>query len=206
MANFPRRGIVLLAELREHNDREWFQSRKKEIADFVTEPAKGIVAAFEEHLANHIGSPMQSKIYRMHRDVRFSKDKTPYNAYVRFSLAVQGSDCENAVGFHMSIDPDKLEWGPGQFEFSPTRLADFRSKVEELDALIPSGFGPCEPVLKRVPASFPPDHPQEAHLRRKGFAAWKESKWPSDGKDVDIPIGAFDAVLPLYRWLSGLKS
>ncbi len=205
MSGFPKAGVEFLAQLSIHNDREWFAEHKSEFERTVQEPSKAVFYAFQEHLALLTGSPMDGKLFRIYRDVRFSKDKTPYSPYVRFSAWKAGLDLGTACCFFASIEADRQVLGVGMWEFSATALSSFRSRVldGEVDRAIPA-WGPLripEPELKRLPKDVVGD---SDHYRRKGLTLWIDLPW--DGKDIDLANWQ-EHLLRLqtpYEWLASL--
>ncbi len=76
-SGFPNEGLTFLAGLALNNDRAWFSAHKADYKDHVEGPAKCLLEALTPILSDLTGQPMGGKIFRIHRDVRFSKDKTP---------------------------------------------------------------------------------------------------------------------------------
>jgi uncharacterized protein (TIGR02453 family) len=199
MTEFPWAGVELLRGLAANNNREWFTAHKAAIAESVTEPVRSIVEELETLLSAETGKAMGSKIYRMHRDLRFSKDKTPYNAHIRFSVVPREG---NSVAFHFSMEPDRMVVGTGLCDASD-KLDSFRKRAAEFDALLRPGFRLDEPELKKVPAGWPSDSPHAEHLRRKYIAAWIDRPWV-EGKGATVDPEHLHRLLPLWHWLAEL--
>ncbi len=169
-----------LNELEKNNDRDWFKSQK-----FLYHTAREDVVHFADELISqmskhdHIETPTGKKsMYRIYRDVRFSKDKTPYNLWFsgylrRASKALRG-------GYYYRLQPKGKTiigggfWGPNkedlllirqQIEMDDEPLRDvLKSKTFK------SMFGILEgEQLKTAPKGFPKDHPQIDLLRYKQF-------------------------------------
>src|SRR4051794_41802538 len=87
---FPPAAQAFLAGLREHNDRDWFNAHKATYESAVKGPAEALLAYLEPELAALTGGPVSGKIFRIHRDVRFSKDKRPYNAHLHIAFPARG--------------------------------------------------------------------------------------------------------------------
>ena len=83
---FPKEGLKFLASLKRNNRREWFTQHKSLYQEAVEAPAKAFAFEMEEHLATLTKRPMSGKVFRISRDVRFRKDKTPYNTHVHMSF------------------------------------------------------------------------------------------------------------------------
>jgi uncharacterized protein (TIGR02453 family) len=154
------------------------------------------------------GAPLSAKIYRIHRDVRFSKDKSPYNAHLHIGFHGGSS------GFYFGLEPEGLRLGAGAFAFPGRSLDLFRAAVsrepegaalDELSgALRQAGFRLDEPALKRVPAPYPAEHPRGDLLRRKGLTAWRDVSRRDvieSPRLLDETLAAFRTLAPLHRWI-----
>lgn len=79
---FPGEAQTFLGELRDNNTREWFTAQRARHERLIKAPAEAFVAALAPRLASLAGKPVTGKIFRVHCDVRFSHDKSPYNAHL----------------------------------------------------------------------------------------------------------------------------
>ena len=174
-----------LNELTANNTREWFHQNKDRYEAEVREPLLQFVRDFEPHLAEispyflAIAKKSGGALFRIHRDVRFSKDKSPYktNAGLHFRHE-EGRDA-HAPGFYLHIDPKECFCGAGLWKPDSRSLRRIRDAIVEhpeewrrvtvslRDRL--SGDS-----LKRAPKGFDPDHPLIEDLRRKDHVAMKE--------------------------------
>ena len=136
----------------------------------LIEPAKAFVDAVGERLDDEVASGLTAKpavngsIRRLNRDLRFSADKTPYNA--RLHLIFWGGPKPNqGSAFHLVIAPDHVGVGAGQWQFTPAQLVAYRSalsnpaRAQALDQAVATareaGVGDLDgPHLKRQPAGF----------------------------------------------------
>jgi uncharacterized protein (TIGR02453 family) len=177
-----------LGALRENNDRAWFTAHKSDYEAHLKYPAEQFASALAGELAAQSGTPHEYRIFRIHRDVRFAKGKTPYNAHLHISLSPDGGCREGGPAWMFGLDPDGLTLGAGIFVFSPAQLTQWRewcaseegAAIEAMLAkLTISGARLSEPELKRVPAPWNAEHPREAQLRRKGLSAWLDQRDPS---------------------------
>lgn len=171
---FSRETLCFLNDLKDHNNRDWFQSQKPRYDAQVKSASKAFTATLATLLSDRYGTNVTAKIFRINRDLRFSKDKTPYNAHVHMSFRDPEADAAWMIG----LEVDRLALGYGAFAFDPARLARWREQVsgpagERLCSLLrdrPIRLDP--PELKRVPPPYATDHPAADLLRRKGFAVW----------------------------------
>ena len=144
----------------------------------LKEPGEQFADAMSLALRDVTGRDHGSKIFRINRDVPFSKDKTPYSALLHMAFVPKGKAGQPPMCF-FGLSPEKLSLVCGVFQYDKEALAAFRSamagpKGEELIQLTTDFRAAVmrvgEPELKRVPSGFDKDHPHGEALRRKGFA------------------------------------
>lgn len=173
--------IGFLADLRANNDRQWFAAHKAAYEADLKRPAESFAQALAGELEAATGERHEYRIFRIHRDVRFSNDKTPYNAHLHITLSPEGGCRDGGPAWMFGLDPDGLTLGAGIFAFTPPRLDNWRALATGpkgariaalLDRLRAEQVRVSDPELKRVPAPYPADHPQTELLRHKGLAAW----------------------------------
>lgn len=213
---FPKESLDFLKTLKKHNNRDWFAQNKEFYKTHVESPAQDFLALMNEKLAPLAGKKVQGKIFRIHRDVRFSKDKTPYNTHVHILWSTQASkeEQDDFPGFFFALNLDKVVFGLGSFRFSKTGLERYRKAVVHptkgpalekiLQQRLKQGWRLNQPPLKRVPAGFDADHPRSELLKRKGFALWLDL--PVDvALNTKLPqnfLKELTKLMPLYKWLA----
>ena len=218
---FPKEGITFLKNLERNNNRDWFQKNKQVFKRALEEPGGSFLEEMSEEIASLTGESMGGKLFRVYRDVRFSKDKTPYNAHIRMSFVSQGCGanvCGEKPMFCFSIEPEILTLGVGNFEFSKDKLPSYQDAVANdesgtsLETILAEMMGKSfrieSPEYKRVPKGFDPDHPRGPHLRRKGLTVWHDSPIPkelSEHRAVNRCIEKYREMLPVYQWLEALN-
>lgn len=192
MTLLTRDTIAFLAGLRANNDRTWFEAHKDQYQAHVKHAGDAFASALAHSLEAATSEAHQYRVFRIHRDVRFSKDKTPYNAHLHISLSPGGGCSEGGPSWMFGLDADRLTLGAGIFTFTPAQLQAWRMQAAAgegeatarmLAGLEAAGVRIGEPELKRVPAPYAPDHPQAPLLRRKGLTAW------IDGPDTETALG-----------------
>lgn len=186
---FTPDAVRFLLELRANNDREWFQPRKAEYERLLKEPLEALCLVLGERFAAR-GIPLRADSrspFRIYRDVRFSKDKSPYKPYVSASFGWAGEGEArgpvsktaevHGVGGYFHFQPDEEYVGGGMWHPERPRLEAWRSLVEHdsrrihqaIDA--PSFKGEFGEIggdrLQRVPSGFPADHPEAELLKLK---------------------------------------
>ncbi len=205
---------AFLAELKANNGRGWFQANKARYERVMKAPAEAFAAELRPRLEALAGRPIGTKIFRLHRDVRFAKDKSPYNAHVHIAFRPETAPGEvrRRGVFYFGLEADKLTLGVGAFDFGPADLEKYRRAVagdsdgEELVAIL-SGMAakPGEPDLKRVPAPYPADHPRGDLLRHKGLNVWQDltgAELIASPDLVDAVMTVFEQLDPVNVWLT----
>lgn len=190
---------AFFAELARNNERAWFEPRKEHYRDRIRRPAELLADHVAQDLGRRTGEPHGSKVFRIHRDVRFSKDKTPYNAHLHIYWSPVDAG-PTTPGFFFGSEPGRLVLCLGVVGLKGDALADWRAFVDrdgdDLRAAMDasggrlSGWG-GEP-LKRVPSPYAKDHPHGALLRRKGLVLEVE---PPEGWREDGLLAALDSMV-----------
>jgi uncharacterized protein (TIGR02453 family) len=113
---FPPETLQFLRDLKASNNRDWFQAHKPLYDEKVKAQMVELVLALGEELQG-FGSDLvtapDKAIYRIYRDVRFSKDKSPYKTYVAAVFSVRGLDKHAGAGLYFHFSPDELLVGGG---------------------------------------------------------------------------------------------
>jgi uncharacterized protein (TIGR02453 family) len=213
---FPRETQRFLADLRDHNDRDWFAAHRQAYEQAVRAPGEALLACLEPELAALTGGPVGGKIFRVHRDVRFSKDKRPYNAHLHIAFPARGGQ-GTACGYFFGLDPERVRIGAGGFDFAGPVLDAYRAAVADpktgaalqaiLDRLAKAGLRIEGAELKRTPAPYAADHPRADLLRRKGLHVWRDITDPAviaDRRLFAETVATFTTLARLVRWLSAL--
>lgn len=165
------------AQLAANNDRDWFTAHKADYEAAVKRPAELLLDEIAGALSRDLDQPTKPKLYRVYRDVRFSKDKTPYNTH----LHMQWSMPDAPVSYFFGAAAEYCKLGVGAMMFPKGSLASWRAHIDAGDDVVneaakleAAGWEVSEPELKRVPAPYDQDHPQAAHLKRKGLILWHD--------------------------------
>jgi uncharacterized protein (TIGR02453 family) len=219
---FPDASGRFFGELRLHNDRGWFEAHREEYERGWREPMAALLGEVRDRLTRvYPGIPLsEPKIFRIHRDVRFSKDKSPYKTHLGGFVAVAGRgggggspDVPAAVYFHVGFE--ETFSGAGLYAMAPDVLAGYRTALLDgrrgaelgriVSALRKKGFSlVAHEATKRVPPGIDPEHPRAELLKLKGLAATAP---PIDGRLltrrrlVDRLVKDATAAAPLVRWL-----
>lgn len=214
---FRPEALDFLVELALNNDRSWFAPHKAEYESLLKVPLERLCAAVnDEFVARGLpltADPARSP-FRIYRDVRFSKDKSPYKTNVGASFPWAGEG--GGVGGYFHLEPGGIFVGGGMWHPAPARLAAWRAAVVTDrahvhaavdDPAFVSAFGTVDgDRLKRAPTGFPPDDPDIELLKLKDVVfgrslADAEVMTPALPAAIAETIGA---AMPLLRLLAGL--
>jgi uncharacterized protein (TIGR02453 family) len=214
---FPKEGLQFLRSLKRNNNREWFQKHKGIYETHVKQAIEDLVAAiaveFEEFAPEMVASPKVS-VYRIYRDTRFSKDKSPYKTHAAAVFPRAGLSKHEGAGFYLHIAPTELLIGGGLYMPLPEDLNAIRSHLaanpEAFLAIVKRRpfrrlFGEVTgEQLSRVPAGFRQDHPVADYLRHKQFLVGRT--FPADTATTPqfykLVVETFRGILPFIRFLN----
>ena len=227
---FRPEAIQFLADLAANNERDWFQPRKAEFERLLKTPLEDLCVALEEQFrARDIplhADPMKSP-FRIYRDTRFSKDKSPYKTHLAASFGWAGdgvdaaagrSHTENvhASGGYFHLQPGEIYVGGGVWHPDSAWLTAFRRRLVDnlagLQAIVEAPefkdefgkVGDDGESLKRVPPGFPADHPAADLLRLKNVTFGRRLA-DADATSPNLPViiaDSFAAGTPLMRYLA----
>lgn len=183
---FTPKVFTFLRQLAENNDREWFKANQAEYEEFIREPALDFINDFAKPLSQispHFVTDSRTvggSLFRIQRDTRFAKDKTPYkeNTGVQFRH-IMAKDV-HAPGFYINIEPGACFMGLGLWRPETKVAYQIRDAIDA----DPTGwkratrgkrftevFSLEGDSLVRPPKGFEPDHPLIDDLKRKDFIA-----------------------------------
>jgi uncharacterized protein (TIGR02453 family) len=225
---FRPEAIEFLAELAEHNERAWFQPRKADFERLLKHPLEALCVVLDDAFASRgvplMADPAKSP-FRIYRDVRFSKDKSPYKTYVSASFGWAGEGAPRAsgktaevhgVGGYFHFQPDEEYVGGGMWQPERPRLEAWRALLanhpEQVHKVVDAtafrrAFGELSgELLKRVPPGYAADHP-EAELLKLKDVTFGRRLTSDEALSPDLPeilADAFAAAVPTLRLLAGL--
>lgn len=179
---FPKDALRFLAELEPNNNREWFKANKKRFEQSLQAPALEFVRAMAPRLrkiSNFLiadDSKVGGSLMRIYRDVRFSKDKTPYNTHIAFRF-VAGA----GLGCYLGIEAAGITLGSGVWHPDREPLLKIREAIaangnEWLKIRTAKGWEPGGEQLSRPPQGFDKGHPQIDEIKRKDFVLFAKLK------------------------------
>jgi uncharacterized protein (TIGR02453 family) len=214
-SGFPSEGLQFMRDLAKNNNRDWFNERKQTYIEMVQEPAIALVIALGERLMEHYPISYDTRtngsgsLLRLHRDTRFSADKSPYKTNIAFILVPAGYKRMQAPGFGMQMTLEQVEIMTGQFAFSKEQLEAYRqaildeSKAQALDEIAQNilsvdGYSIGGKELKRVPRGYDADYAHAEWLMYKGLHAFA----PSISLDVAQTPALVDALMTHFRHMA----
>lgn len=221
---FSPAALAFFEQLAAHNDKPWFEAHRDEYEAEVRAPMRELIEELDARFARfapEIGGDPKRSMFRINRDIRFSKDKSPYktNAGCWFhhrgaSRKVGSEASEGSAGFYFHLEPGKSFLGAGIWMPPRPQLDKLRATIAEkprpflrMASALPKRFGRLddEHSLKRMPRGYPEDHPAARYLRFQSFVAGRSL---TDAQVTRPNLGAllsreYEALLPLVRWVNG---
>ena len=209
---FPLEAQAFLAGLAENNEKPWFQEHKAVYERAIKVPAEAFAAEMAARLEAQFDRAFKTHLFRIYRDTRFSKDKTPYHTYLRVGFhPVSGNQ---DIGFYLSYEAKTVTLGAGCFYLADARLDDFRAAVADhytgpeveglLDTFRARGMQLHWPQLRKPPAPYSAAHPRAGLLRYKGFALFHDVTdfaRAATPQFLDTALEGYVEMSPLNDWL-----
>jgi uncharacterized protein (TIGR02453 family) len=204
--------------LAKNNNKAWFDAHKSEYEDGFQKPMLALLEAVRGKIDRAFPDCelAEPKVFRLNRDIRFAKDKSPYKTHVSgiLSSTRDGAVTEVPAALYLQVGTESFV-GAGQYVMSPEHLERFRHAVvdeksgRELDKILRSlekkGFSlGSHDTLKKVPRGFEADHPRAELLKRKGLVV--SFPTPPKGLVAKAEFAAWltthaKSAAPLVRWL-----
>ena len=177
---FDTAAIAFLRDLKENNDREWFQPRKEQYEKLFREPMLRAVEAvnrkFESVAPDYITDPAKA-VYRIYRDTRFSPDKTPYKTHIGALLWHKRLGKNGGAVFYFHLSAEEFLIAGGLYHAPPADMVKFRTHIAEhhqrmtkilISRPVREKFGGLQgDKLSRPPKGHSADHPAIEYLKYK---------------------------------------
>ena len=215
-----------LGALHRHNDRTWFEANRNTYESELRAPLASLVEEMDVRLASFApeitGDPKRS-LFRIHRDVRFSADKSPYKTNVACwffhadaGRGVGASTPHGGAGFYFHMEAKRASIGGGIWMPPRPTLQKLRDVIADdhrplarilSEPSFKRRFGTLdeENILTRMPRGYADTHPAASLLRHQSFTVGRELT----ARDLqratlpDLLARDFERMLPLVRWLNG---
>ena len=219
MTKISKDTLTFLKDLKHNNDREWFlenkpryETARKEFEIFIDALIEEI-SKFDPSIGHHTGKDC---IFRIYRDVRFSKDKSPYKTHMgaHITAAAKRSEIHSRAGYYVHIGPGESMLAGGAYMPQGPWLKAIRKEIDynagEFKKILKSAsfkkyFGEMEgEKLKKAPQGYQPDHPEIELLKFKSFLATNnvsDAEVVHDGFLLHA-TNAFKALFPFDQFLN----
>jgi uncharacterized protein (TIGR02453 family) len=220
-SGFKPEIFAFLRDLEQNNNREWFAEYRDRYENDYLAPAMDFVNAMYEAAAaltppHKAVAKINGSVRRINRDVRFSKDKSPYNA--RLHLVFWTGDHPNrSPAIHLILDPESIGFGAGQWAFSADQIDQYRNAISKpasrkglSQAVERANAVGCEmglPELKKIPKGFDESADWSSLLRHKSIVCRTFSRVQAPD-EMFTPHAAsyftnlFAELAPLNAWIN----
>tara|TARA_R110000868_G_scaffold410693_5_gene699854 strand:- start:33904 stop:34563 length:660 start_codon:yes stop_codon:yes gene_type:complete len=209
--------IIFFKELSNNNNKEWFDDHRKEYEEFVRKPFIELIESLIPGLMEiepTILPDAKKSLFRINRDIRFSKDKTPYNIIMKAGLSRGGRKSE-LPGFYLGIDAEKVHLGGGLYQLDKNALKNVRTLIaSDTDALLSilenEDFKKHFDVLKgeqnkRIDTDFQPIIEKTNLILNKQFyamATLPTSEFINESNQAETLLGYYRVIQPLHSFLN----
>jgi len=222
---FSQRALRFFPGLARHNEKPWFEAHREEYETEVRQPMRDLIEDLDTRFAQfapEIGGDPKRSMFRINRDIRFSKDKSPYKTHAACwfhhlnAARNVGSEADaGSAGYYFHLEPGGRSmigagiWKPPRPQLNKLRgtIAKEPKGFDQMARSIPRRFGGLddEGALKRMPRGYAEDHPAAKWLRFQSFTSGRAL---TDAQVTSTSLAAllareYEALLPLVRWLNG---
>ena len=213
---FTERTVAFLEALKRNNDREWFKAHRADYETHVRAPMLAIIERLAQdfpRIAPDLAASPRS-MYRIHRDTRFSPDKTPYKTHAAAAFTHRTLPKSESAALYFHFAPGQLWIGAGLYAPATSRLHRIRQHIAadpgrfrrlvESPALRRRG-GVRGSKLQRMPRGFPADHEAAEHLKLKQYLAGGEEPDPTIAlrpRFYRTLLRRFEALAPFVEFLN----
>ncbi len=215
---FTQASFRFLKKLENNNDRDWFAENKQDYENLVRSPALDFITDMIDGIASisphfvAIPKKMGGSLMRVHRDVRFGKDKRPYKTNVGIQFRHELGKDVHAPGFYLHIEPGNNFVGAGIWHPDSQTLATIRTAIVDRsktwikasqDKKFTSKFKLAGDSLKTYPRGHDKQHPLINDLKRKDFIAITslDNKQIISNRLLSNVTKSFETAIPLMKFL-----
>jgi uncharacterized protein (TIGR02453 family) len=217
-AGMPDEGLAFLEDLEERNTREFFDAHRRVFREQVQAPFAALIEAATGRLRRSVPGLGQPKLHRIYRDLRFRKDKTPYNTSMSGWVAHPAAAGGRIQGsYYVNVGPAGMYAAGGLYHPERPELERLRAAVADPDAgrelagilrrAAGRGLEQWLDPLQRVPKPYPADHPMAELLRARSLTLHRRherAQWLLTAELLDRLLEDWRALVPLNRWLGSL--
>lgn len=217
---FPKQLPEFFRDLKANNTKEWFEKNKKRYEAVVKVPSQEFVSALGAQLKKlcpkiNAIPKVNKSLFRLNRDTRFSKDKTPYKTNLGILFWDGPGKRMESSGFYFHLEENMLMLGNGMYIFTKPAMEKFRRAVankktagrleKTIGKVETAGYSIGTKHYKRIPRGFDVTTPfQEEYLLYNGLTARIEQTIPEElftSAAVDFVMTHFNGMYPLHQWL-----
>jgi uncharacterized protein (TIGR02453 family) len=217
---FPEDFFVFLEDLKANNNRDWFNASKNRYYESVVNPVSEFIVCIAPRLIeispHYIADPKPhgGSMFRIYRDTRFSKDKTPYKTHTGVQFRHEAGKNAHAPGFYLHLAPEGLFYGGGIWRPPGPQLNRIRDYIADNSrswarisnaTRIKDVGGIRGESLKRPPRGFDAQHVHIEDLKRKSFYVMTDAPPERALRPgfVDEVTEGFRRAAPLNRFVTG---
>jgi uncharacterized protein (TIGR02453 family) len=216
---FSERTLRFLRGLSENNNKPWFDAHRDDYDEGIVEPAKAFVSALGPRLRK-ISKTVQfeprinGSLFRINRDIRFSKDKRPYKDHLDLWFWHGKEKGWEMPGFWFRLTPDELMLGAGMHGFEKATLDRYRNAVlapksgarlqKVIAEVTRDGYEIGGATRKKVPRGFDAEHERAPLLLHDGLWASLTTRVPREVKSaalVDMCADRYAKLWPIGKWI-----
>jgi uncharacterized protein (TIGR02453 family) len=218
MGHFTPELFQFLRQLKRNNDRDWFAKNKQRYIDDVQQPVLDFVsdvgAGLRKISKNLVADPrpVGGSMFRIYRDTRFSKDKSPYKTAVGIRFPHRGARDVHAPGLYLHLEPGDVFIGAGIWHPDGKTTTMIRDAIVEKPAAwkkavlgppFTSAYELSGDVLTRPPRGYDPEHPFVEDLKRKDFIGIRvlDENTATSERFLDSFLSMSRDATPLLRFL-----
>jgi uncharacterized protein (TIGR02453 family) len=189
---FSKDFFKFFRELKRNNERAWFEANKDRYKSVVVAPLSGFIADLAPLLAKtspHFRAdprPSGGSMFRIYRDVRFSRDKSPYKTHASAQFRHELGKDVHAPGYYLHLAPGEVFFGGGLWMPDPSTLARIRTRIADRPGdwrkakaarTVQATYGDLRDgdPLTRPPRGFGPDHPMIEDIKMRSFFVSRDS-------------------------------
>lgn len=215
---FTQSSFKFLSDLSTNNNKQWFDDNRQQYEDVIREPALKFINDIADELVNispHIravSKKVGGSLMRIHRDIRFGKDKRPYKTNIGIQFRHEMGKDVHAPGFYLHIEPGESFIGAGIWRPDATALGKIRDAIIEksetwqtvcCDKGFIRKYNFSGESLTNPPRGYAKDHPLIDDLKRKDFIAISElsDKTVTSVNMMDQVIERFKIASPYVEYL-----
>ena len=218
-AHFGPRLFEFLNDLKAHNERAWFEANRARYETDVKEPLLRFINDVGSQLrkiSRHVLAdprPVGGSMFRIYRDVRFSRDKSPYKTHAAAQFRHLAGKDVHAPGFYLHLEPGSVFIGAGVWHPDGESLAMIRRAIDlnrpawkkvRDDWAFRRDWSPAGETVSRAPRGYASDHPLVEDLKRKDFICVRSftQRQACSADFLDRSVRSCRTAAPFMRFLA----